>query len=58
MAIEWMKHGKPSMLGAATGAIAGLAAITISGTAGPLSTEDRRHVGFHLLVCSTAIKQN
>ena len=37
MAIEWMKHGKPSMLGAATGAIAGLAAITpASGTVGPL----------------------
>jgi len=37
MFIEWFKHGKPSMLGAATGAIAGLAAITpASGTVGPV----------------------
>jgi Amt family ammonium transporter len=36
MFLEWIKHGKPSMLGAATGAIAGLAAITpASGTVGP-----------------------
>ncbi len=35
IAIEWMKHGKPSLLGAATGAVAGLVAITpASGTAG------------------------
>ena len=35
MAIEWIKHGKPSVLGAATGAVAGLVAITpASGTAG------------------------
>ncbi|MCA9214780.1 MAG: ammonium transporter [Planctomycetales bacterium] len=37
MAIEWLKLGKPSVLGAATGAIAGLAAITpASGFVGPL----------------------
>lgn len=37
MAIEWVKLGKPSVLGAATGAIAGLAAITpASGYVGPL----------------------
>ncbi|MBL7644747.1 MAG: ammonium transporter [Candidatus Hydrogenedentes bacterium] len=37
LAIEWMKHGKPSALGAATGAVAGLVAITpASGTCGPL----------------------
>lgn len=37
MAIEWMKLGKPSVLGAATGSIAGLAAITpASGYVGPL----------------------
>ena len=37
MAIEWMRFGKPSVLGFATGAIAGLAAITPgSGTVGPL----------------------
>ncbi len=37
MAIEWRRNGKPSALGFATGAIAGLAAITpASGTVGPL----------------------
>ncbi|MEM7148094.1 MAG: ammonium transporter, partial [Verrucomicrobiota bacterium] len=37
MLIEWVKFGKPSMLGAATGSIAGLAAITpASGAVGPI----------------------
>ncbi len=37
MAIEWVKLGKPGVLGAATGSIAGLAAITpASGFVGPL----------------------
>ncbi|MEX0735738.1 MAG: ammonium transporter [Steroidobacteraceae bacterium] len=36
MSFEWAAHGKPSALGIATGAIAGLVAITpASGTAGP-----------------------
>ena len=36
MTIEWMSHGKPSALGIATGAVAGLVAITpASGTVGP-----------------------
>ena len=36
MGLEWAAHGKPSALGVATGAIAGLVAITpASGTAGP-----------------------
>jgi Amt family ammonium transporter len=36
MSIEWIQHGKPSMLGLATGAIAGLAAVTpASGFIGP-----------------------
>jgi Amt family ammonium transporter len=36
MCLEWVIHGKPSALGVATGAIAGLVAITpASGTAGP-----------------------
>ena len=36
MSFEWAAHGKPSALGVATGAIAGLVAITpASGTAGP-----------------------
>ncbi|MCC6795598.1 MAG: ammonium transporter, partial [Candidatus Hydrogenedentes bacterium] len=37
MVIEWLKHGKPSALGAITGGVAGLVAITpASGTAGPM----------------------
>ncbi|MGI9456478.1 MAG: ammonium transporter [Aeoliella sp.] len=37
MAIEWIKIGKPSVLGAATGSIAGLAAVTpASGFIGPV----------------------
>ena len=37
MFIEWIKHGKPSVLGIATGAIAGLAAITpAAGVVGPI----------------------
>jgi Amt family ammonium transporter len=37
MLVEWMTHGKPSALGIASGAVAGLVAITpASGTAGPI----------------------
>lgn len=37
MLIEWMKHGKASVLGVVTGAVAGLVAITpASGSAGPM----------------------
>jgi Amt family ammonium transporter len=37
MAIEWIKFGKPSLVGAVTGTIAGLATITpTAGVAGPL----------------------
>jgi Amt family ammonium transporter len=37
MSIEWVRFGKPSVLGFATGAIAGLAAVTPgSGTVGPI----------------------
>jgi Amt family ammonium transporter len=37
MAIEWVRHKKPSVLGIATGAIAGLAAITpAAGVVGPI----------------------
>ena len=37
MGIEWLKNGKPSVLGLATGSIAGLAAITpASGVVGPM----------------------
>ena len=37
MAIEWLKHGKPSVLGICSGAVAGLATITpASGFVGPM----------------------
>ena len=37
MTVEWVRHGKPSALGIATGAVAGLVAITpASGTVGPV----------------------
>ena len=37
MGVEWVKHGKPSVLGAVTGAVAGLVAITpASGSCGPM----------------------
>lgn len=37
MFAEWLSHGKPSVLGIASGAVAGLVAITpASGTAGPM----------------------
>jgi Amt family ammonium transporter len=37
MAIEWYSHGKPSLLGIASGAVAGLVAITpASGSCGPI----------------------
>ena len=37
MAIEWIKHGKPSILGICSGAVAGLATITpASGFVGPM----------------------
>lgn len=37
MGVEWMKHGKPSVLGVVTGAVAGLVAITPAcGVVGPM----------------------
>ena len=37
MVVEWIKHGKPSVLGIASGAVAGLVAITpASGAVGPM----------------------
>jgi len=49
MAIEWVKFGKPSVLGAATGSIAGLAAVTpASGYIGPLG-------GFAIGIVSGAV---
>ena len=49
MGIEWLKNGKPSVLGVATGAIAGLAAVTpASGFIGPFG-------GFAIGLASGAI---
>ena len=62
MAIEWLKYGKPSVLGLATGAIAGLAAVTPASAASSGRSEGSRHrarVGHHLLVglASTTMKR-
>jgi Amt family ammonium transporter len=49
MGIEWFKHGKPSALGAVTGAVAGLGAITpASGSCGPMGA---LIIGFLAAVC-------
>ena len=52
MFIEWLKHGKPSALGAITGAVAGLVAITpASGFVGPHGRDRHRvRVRHHLLL--------
>ena len=57
--IEWIKAGKPSALGFATGAIAGLAAITpASGSVGPLGAiVIGISSGFLANIASTSIKQ-
>jgi Amt family ammonium transporter len=59
MGIEWMQHGKPSALGLATGAIAGLAAVTpASGFIGPLGGFSIGLVsGTLCYLASTALKQ-
>jgi Amt family ammonium transporter len=59
MGVEWVKHGKPSVLGAVTGAVAGLVAITpASGSCGPMGA---LAIGFASgLVCflaSTSMKR-
>jgi len=58
MLVEWMKSGKPGVLGAATGAIAGLAAITpASGSVGPAGAiAIGATSGVVCFVFSTAIK--
>ena len=58
MAVEWLKHGKPSVLGIVTGSIAGLAAITpASGVLGPQGALIIGLVsGFICWYASTAIK--
>jgi len=58
MTTEWIKHGKPSVLGCVTGAIAGLAAVTpASGFIGPVGGLIIGAVsGFVCWYCSTAVK--
>ena len=58
MLVEWMKSGKPGVLGAATGAIAGLAAITpASGVVGPAGAiAIGATSGLVCFIFSTAIK--
>jgi Amt family ammonium transporter len=59
LALEWPKHGKPSVLGAASGAVAGLVAITpAAGVAGPLGAIGLGLVaGALCFVASTSIKR-
>ena len=58
MIIEWVKNGKPSVLGAATGAIAGLAAVTpASGFIGPIgAVAIGAASGFLCFIAATSIK--
>ncbi|MDG2175102.1 MAG: ammonium transporter [Gammaproteobacteria bacterium] len=49
MIVEWITHGKPSVLGIASGAVAGLVAITpASGTVGP---EGALYIGIAAGIC-------
>jgi len=59
MFAEWMTHGKPSVLGIASGAVAGLVAITpASGTAGPMGAiAIGAAAGVGCYVASTKIKR-
>ncbi|NKN32898.1 ammonium transporter [Marichromatium bheemlicum] len=59
MFAEWISHGKPSVLGIATGAVAGLVAITpASGTAGPMGAIVIGFAGaIFAFIASTRVKQ-
>jgi Amt family ammonium transporter len=59
MFAEWVSHGKPSVLGIATGAVAGLVAITpASGTAGPMGAIVIGFAGaFFAFIASTKVKK-
>ncbi len=59
MFAEWMNHGKPSVLGVATGAVAGLVAITpASGTAGPMGAIAIGFAGsLFAFIASTKVKK-
>jgi Amt family ammonium transporter len=56
---EWVSHGKPSVLGIASGAVAGLVAITpASGTAGPMGAlAIGAAAGFLCFLASTRLKR-
>jgi Amt family ammonium transporter len=58
MAIEWLRHGKPSVLGIVTGAVAGLVAITpAAGVVGPMGAIVIGAVsGALCLVMATSVK--
>ncbi len=59
MFAEWVSHGKPSVLGIATGAVAGLVAITpASGTAGPMGAIAIGFAGaLFAFIASTKVKR-
>ena len=59
MFAEWLGHGKPSVLGIATGAVAGLVAITpASGTAGPMGAIAIGFAGsLFAFIASTKVKK-
>jgi ammonium transporter, Amt family len=59
MFIEWVKHGKPSVLGIASGAVAGLVAITpASGAVGPMGAVAIGFAsGFGCFFASTSMKR-
>ena len=59
MAIEWVKYGKPSVLGICTGAVAGLATVTpASGFVGPLGAlVIGAAAGGVCFVCATSVKR-
>ena len=59
MFCEWLRHGKPSVLGIASGAIAGLVAITpASGSVGPMgSIVIGAASGVVCFIASTAVKR-
>ena len=59
MFIEWIKHGKPSVLGIASGAVAGLVAITpASGAVGPMGAMAIGFAsGFGCFLASTILKR-
>ncbi|MCX5758953.1 MAG: ammonia channel protein, partial [Candidatus Hydrogenedentes bacterium] len=60
MGIEWMKYGKPSVLGICTGAVAGLATITpASGFVGPAGAlAIGLAAGFVCFYCATTVKRH